>query len=54
MTPKQILDSFSETLMQDERILSAQERTLLRNLIHHARSNSFEPGTYEAVNATIA
>ena len=29
MTPKQILDSFSETLMQDERILSAQERALV-------------------------
>ena len=29
MTPKQILDSFSETLMRDERILSAQERALL-------------------------
>ncbi|HEY6770590.1 MAG TPA: 2OG-Fe(II) oxygenase [Candidatus Sulfotelmatobacter sp.] len=54
MTPKQILDSFSETLMLDERILSAQERTLLRNLIQHARTSTLEPVTYEAVNATIA
>jgi SM-20-related protein len=54
MTPKQILDSFSETLMQDERILSAQERALLRNLLHHARSASLEPETHAAVNATIA
>jgi len=54
MTPKQILDSFSETLMQDERILSAQERALLKNLLHHARSASLEPETHAAVNATIA
>ncbi|HEY4902549.1 MAG TPA: 2OG-Fe(II) oxygenase [Candidatus Sulfotelmatobacter sp.] len=54
MTPKQILDSFSETLMQDERILSAQERALLKNLIQHARSASIEPETHEVVNATIA
>jgi SM-20-related protein len=39
MTPKQILDSFSETLMQDERILSAQERALLAALLQHARSS---------------
>jgi SM-20-related protein len=54
MTPKQILDSFSETLMQDERILSAQERALLRNLLQHARSASLEPETHAAVNATIS
>jgi 2OG-Fe(II) oxygenase superfamily len=54
MTPKQILDSFSETLMQDERILNAQERALLRNLLHHAGSASLEPETHAAVNATIA
>lgn len=54
MTPKQILDSFSETLMQDKRILSAQEQALLRNLIRHASSSSLEPETYAAVNATIA
>lgn len=38
MTPKQILDSFSETLIQDERILSAQERDLLTTLLQHVRS----------------
>src|SRR5579863_10114155 len=38
MTPKQILDSFSDTLMQDERILSARERELLANLLRHAEA----------------
>src|SRR2546421_5593682 len=55
MTPKQILDSFSETLMQDERILSAQERALLTTLLQHAKAaspNSAE--THAAVNAVIA
>jgi len=42
MTPKQILDSFSETLMQDERILSAQERALLTSLLQHARAASHD------------
>ncbi len=36
MTPKQILDSFSETLMRDNRILSAQERALVATLLQHA------------------
>ena len=38
MTPKQILDSFSETLMRDERILSAQERALVSTLLQHAKA----------------
>lgn len=38
MTPKQILDSFSETLMHDERILSTRERELLNNLLRHAET----------------
>jgi SM-20-related protein len=55
MTPKQILDSFSETLMQDERILSAQERALLAALLQHARSSTNEnPETQAAVRAVIA
>jgi Rps23 Pro-64 3,4-dihydroxylase Tpa1-like proline 4-hydroxylase len=55
MTPKQILDSFSETLMQDERILSAQERALLANLLHHARTATTEnQETQEAVRSVIA
>jgi hypothetical protein len=40
MTPKQILDSFSETLMRDERILSAQERALITTLLQHAKDAS--------------
>jgi len=36
MTPKQILDSFSESLIQDERILSAQEQSLIANILQHA------------------
>ena len=55
MTAKQILDSFSETLMQDERILSAQERVLVANLLQHARAaESASPNTHEAVRAVIA
>ena len=55
MTPKQILDSFSETLMQDERILSAQERALLAALLQHAKVSTGEsPETEEAVRTVIA
>ncbi len=55
MTPKQILDSFSETLMQDERILSARERALLSSLLQHARAAAGEnPETQEAVSTAIA
>ena len=55
MTPKQILDSFSETLMRDERILSAQERALLATLLQHAKTASCEnQETQEAVRAVIA
>ena len=55
MTPKQILDSFSETLMQDERILSAQERALLATLLQHAKTSAGEnETTRDAVQAVIA
>jgi Rps23 Pro-64 3,4-dihydroxylase Tpa1-like proline 4-hydroxylase len=55
MTPKQILDSFSETLMQDERILSAQERALVASLLQHAKAAaSANPETHEAVRTVIA
>lgn len=55
MTPKQILDSFSETLIQDERILSAQERTLVATLLQHAKTAAGgNPQTHEAVRAVIA
>jgi len=55
MTPKQILDSFSETLMRDERILSAAERGLLNTLLQHAKAASgHNPETQQAVHAVIA
>ena len=55
MTPKQILDSLSETLMRDERILSVQERTLLATVLQHARTATCEnPESQEAVRAVIA
>ena len=55
MTPKQILDSFSDTLMQDERILSAQERALVVTLLQHAKTAaSDDPKTQETVRAVIA
>jgi len=55
MTPKQVLDSFSETLMRDERILSAQERALVATLLQHAKTaNSQTPETQQAVRAVIA
>jgi SM-20-related protein len=55
MTAKQILDSFSETLMQDERILSPQERELLTSLLQNSRAvSSSDSGTQSAVTAAIA
>jgi Rps23 Pro-64 3,4-dihydroxylase Tpa1-like proline 4-hydroxylase len=55
MTAKQILDAFSETLMQDERILSPRERELLMSLLQNSRAvSSSNPETQSAVNATIA
>jgi Rps23 Pro-64 3,4-dihydroxylase Tpa1-like proline 4-hydroxylase len=55
MTPKQILDSFSETLMRDDRILSAPERTLVATLLQHAKAATVaNPETQEAVRAVIA
>ncbi len=54
MTAKQVLDAFSETLMRDERILTSQERELLRSLLQNAREASGNPETQTAVNAVIA
>jgi hypothetical protein len=55
MTPKQILDSFSETLMRDDRILSAPERALVATLVQHAKAaTTANPETQEAVRAVIA
>jgi SM-20-related protein len=55
MTAKQILDSFSETLIQDERILSPQERQLLISLLQNAKTvPGSNPEIQSAVTATIA
>ena len=56
MTPKQILDSFSETLMQDERILSAQERALVAHSAAacQGRQPARTRRSQEAVRAVIA
>jgi Rps23 Pro-64 3,4-dihydroxylase Tpa1-like proline 4-hydroxylase len=55
MTAKQILDSFSQTLVQDERILSPQERELLLSLLLNAGAvPSNNPEIQSAVTATIA
>ena len=39
MTAREMIDSLSETLMCDERILSVQERELLANLLQRAKTN---------------
>jgi SM-20-related protein len=55
MTPKQILDSFSETLISDEQILSAQERALVTSLVQHAeKMTAANQSTQEAVRRVIA
>ena len=55
MTAKQILDAFSETLMQDDRILSFRERELLTSLLQNARAASGSSAeTQSAVTAVIA
>src|SRR5579863_6787987 len=54
MTAKQILDSFSQTLIQDERILSPQERQLLMSLLQNAKAHGSNPEIQSAVTATIA
>ena len=55
MTAKQILDAFSETLMQDERILSPRERELLTSILQTSRTiSSGNAETQSAVAAAIA
>ncbi len=55
MTPKQVLDSFSQTLLQDERILSPQERALLSAIVQHANAGGgANQNVREAVRAVIA
>jgi hypothetical protein len=52
MTAKQILDAFSETLMQDDRILSPRERELLGSILQNSKTVS-SPEFQSAVTATI-
>ncbi len=55
MTAKQILDGFSQTLMQDPRVLSPQERELLVSLLRNARNESSgRPEIQKGVAAVIA
>lgn len=54
MTAKQFLDAFSETLMQDERILSPRERGLLMSILQNSRQASNDPQTQSAVTAVMA
>src|SRR6267154_2679618 len=55
MTAKQILDAFSETLMQDEGILSPRERELLTSLLQNSKTVSgTDQQTQSAVAAAIA
>jgi Rps23 Pro-64 3,4-dihydroxylase Tpa1-like proline 4-hydroxylase len=54
MTAKQILNAFSETLMQDDRILSPRERELLMSILQNSRAlASSNPETQSAVTAVI-
>jgi len=54
MTAKQILDAFSETLMQDERILTPRERELLMSLLQNSKTASTNPEIQSAVADAIA
>jgi Rps23 Pro-64 3,4-dihydroxylase Tpa1-like proline 4-hydroxylase len=55
MTAKQVLDAFSETLMQDERILSPRERELLTSLLQNSKLVSgSNPEIQSAVSAAIS
>jgi hypothetical protein len=55
MTTREILDSFSETLMCDDRILSVQEKELLANLLQRARTNASarDPAVAEAIARAV-
>jgi 2-oxoglutarate-Fe(II)-dependent oxygenase superfamily protein len=55
MTAKQLLDGFSETLMQDERILSPRERELLTSILQNSKAISTgNPELQSAVTAAIS
>jgi len=54
MTAKEIFNSFSEILLQDERVLSMRERELLTNLLQRAREKSpASSDGYSAVSTAI-
>jgi 2-oxoglutarate-Fe(II)-dependent oxygenase superfamily protein len=54
MTAKQILDAFSETLMQDDRILSPRERELLTSILQNSKIvSSSNPELQSAVTTVI-
>jgi SM-20-related protein len=54
MTAKQILDAFSETLMQDDRILSPRERELLTSILQYSRlDSSGNPEIQSSVTSAI-
>lgn len=55
MMAKQMLDAFSETLMEDERILSPRERELLANLLQNCKATAgSRPEIHTSVSAVIA
>ena len=55
MTAKQVLDAFSETLIQDERILSPRERELLTSLLQNSKVvSSSNAEIQSAVSAAIS
>jgi SM-20-related protein len=55
MTGKQLLDAFSETLMQDERILSPRERELLLSLLQNSKTIAGQNSAVQtAVTETVA
>jgi Rps23 Pro-64 3,4-dihydroxylase Tpa1-like proline 4-hydroxylase len=54
MTSKQVLDDFSETLMQDDRILSPREREFLTSLLQNAKEASSNSEIEAAVSAVVA
>jgi Rps23 Pro-64 3,4-dihydroxylase Tpa1-like proline 4-hydroxylase len=54
MRSKPILDAFSESLMQDERILSSRERELLMSLLRNAKEATGNSEVQTAVTAAIA
>ncbi len=55
MNAKQFLDAFSETLMQDERILSPRERELLLSILQNSRTVAADkPEIQAAVNAAVS